>query len=39
MHGLHLDGDPRSFFRRGRGVAIPQVTVPPDLVRRALDAR
>jgi radical SAM superfamily enzyme YgiQ (UPF0313 family) len=36
MHGLGLDSDPRSFFRRGRGVAIPKVTVPPDLIKRAL---
>jgi hypothetical protein len=36
MHGLGLDSDPRSFFRRGRGVAIPKVTVPADLIRRAL---
>ncbi len=37
MHGLGLDSDPRSFFRRGRGVAIPKVTVPADLIRRALE--
>lgn len=36
MHGLGLDADPRSWFRRGRGVSIPKVSVPPDLVRRAL---
>ncbi|HEY5926240.1 MAG TPA: radical SAM protein [Kofleriaceae bacterium] len=38
MHGLGLDTDPRSFFRRGRGVAIPKVTVPADLISRALGA-
>ena len=32
-HGLGLDSDPRSFFPRGR---VPRVTVPKDLVRRAL---
>lgn len=37
MHGLHLDSDPRSFFKRGRGVAIPKVSVPSDLIRRALE--
>jgi hypothetical protein len=46
MHGVGLDADPRSWFerpaarRRGRaGTKIPQVprvSVPPDLVRRAL---
>lgn len=36
MHGLGLDTDPRAWFRRGRGVAVPKVSVPPDLVRRAL---
>ncbi|HTJ44146.1 MAG TPA: radical SAM protein [Kofleriaceae bacterium] len=38
MHGLGLDADPRSWFqarRRGR-IDVPRVTVPPDLVRRAL---
>jgi radical SAM superfamily enzyme YgiQ (UPF0313 family) len=39
MHGLGLDSDPRSFFRRGRGVAIPKVTVPANLIRRALGGR
>jgi hypothetical protein len=44
MHGLGLDADPRSWFARPRGgrlrgPAIPRVTVPPDLVRRALGAR
>jgi radical SAM superfamily enzyme YgiQ (UPF0313 family) len=33
MHGVGLDSDPRSFFERGR---VPRVTVPKDLVRRAL---
>ncbi len=37
MHGLGLDRDPRSWFKRGRGVAIPKVTVAPDLIRRALE--
>src|SRR6185436_18550357 len=43
MHGVGLDADPRSWFerpaarRRGRaGTKIPQVSVPPDLIRRAL---
>jgi radical SAM superfamily enzyme YgiQ (UPF0313 family) len=36
MHGLGLDSDPRSWFKRGRGVAIPKVTVPADLIERAL---
>jgi radical SAM superfamily enzyme YgiQ (UPF0313 family) len=38
MHGLGLDADPRSWFQTGkRGrVAIPRVTVPPDLIQRAL---
>ena len=36
MHGLGLDTDPRAWFRRGRSVALPKVSVPPDLVRRAL---
>src|SRR6185503_9414341 len=31
MHGLGLDTDPRAWFKRGRGVAIPKVTVPADL--------
>jgi radical SAM superfamily enzyme YgiQ (UPF0313 family) len=39
MHGLGLDRDVRTWFRRGRGVAIPKVTVPPDLIRRALAVR
>ena len=34
MHGLGLDSDVRSFFERRRG--LPKVTVPPDLIRRAL---
>ncbi|HSD90819.1 MAG TPA: radical SAM protein [Kofleriaceae bacterium] len=34
MHGLGLDADPRSWF--GRRAKLPNVTVPPDLVRRAL---
>jgi len=36
MHGLGLDADPRSWF--GRRAKLPNVTVPPDLVRRALAA-
>jgi radical SAM superfamily enzyme YgiQ (UPF0313 family) len=43
MHGVGLDADPRSWFdppaRRKRGQRTPQlprVTVPPDLIRRAL---
>ncbi len=32
MHGLGLDEDPRSWFES----AVPQVTVPPDLIQRAL---
>jgi radical SAM superfamily enzyme YgiQ (UPF0313 family) len=36
MHGLGLDRDPRSFFQRGR---VPKVTVPKDLIRRALADR
>ena len=36
MHGVALDADPRSFFPRGR---VPKVTVPKDLVRRALGER
>jgi radical SAM superfamily enzyme YgiQ (UPF0313 family) len=36
MHGLGLDADPRSWF--GRRTKLPKVTVPPDLVRRALAA-
>jgi radical SAM superfamily enzyme YgiQ (UPF0313 family) len=38
MHGLGLDRDVRTWFRRGRGIAIPKVTVAPDLIRRALAA-
>ena len=34
MHGVGLDADPRSWFPRRK--KIPKVTVPPDLVRRAL---
>ncbi|MBS1121485.1 MAG: radical protein [Deltaproteobacteria bacterium] len=37
MHGLGLDADLRSWFPRGRG-KLPKVSVPPDLVRRALEA-
>ncbi len=36
MHGLGLDQDPRTWFPRGR-TKIPKVSVPPDLVRRALE--
>jgi hypothetical protein len=43
MHGIGLDADPRSWFdrpaRRSRGRPIPKlprVSVPPDLIRRAL---
>ena len=37
MHGLGLDADPRSWFpRRGK---VPRATVPPDLVKAALQAR
>jgi len=35
MHGVGLDSDPRSFFQHGR-VRVPKVTVPKDLIRRAL---
>ena len=38
MHGLGLDADPRSWFGKPRGTKIPKVTVPPDLIRRALGA-
>ncbi len=44
MHGVGLDADPRSWFERPRAQRakrppkIPQVTVPKDLIRRALDA-
>ena len=39
MHGLGLDADPREWFRRRRrGQGIPEVTVPADLIRRALAA-
>jgi hypothetical protein len=44
MHGVGLDADPRSWFERPRGrramraTKIPQITVPRDLIRRALDA-
>jgi radical SAM superfamily enzyme YgiQ (UPF0313 family) len=34
MHGMGLDADPRSWFPRRK--KLPKVTVPPDLVRRAL---
>jgi radical SAM superfamily enzyme YgiQ (UPF0313 family) len=36
MHGLGLDTDPRAWFKRGRGVNVPKVSVPADLIRRAL---
>jgi radical SAM superfamily enzyme YgiQ (UPF0313 family) len=36
MHGLGLDTDPRAWFPRGRGVTVPKVSVPADLIRRAL---
>jgi hypothetical protein len=42
MHGVGLDADPRSWFerpaRRARASTprVPRVTVPPDLIRRAL---
>jgi radical SAM superfamily enzyme YgiQ (UPF0313 family) len=36
MHGVGLDADPRSWFDKGRS-KVPKVTVPPDLVRRALE--
>jgi radical SAM superfamily enzyme YgiQ (UPF0313 family) len=41
MHGIGLDADPRSWFDRtrvrGRSLPpLPRVTVPPDLIRRAL---
>ena len=46
MHGLGLDADPRSWFERPRArgraahtPAIPRVSVPPDLIARALAAR
>ncbi len=39
MHGVGLDSEPRSFFRRGRGVAVPKVSVPADLIQRALSRR
>jgi radical SAM superfamily enzyme YgiQ (UPF0313 family) len=44
MHGVGLDADPRSWFEqpaaRSRSAAsrIPKVSVPPDLIRRALAA-
>ncbi len=34
MHGVGLDEDPRSWF--GKRIKVPKVTVPPDLIRRAL---
>jgi radical SAM superfamily enzyme YgiQ (UPF0313 family) len=43
MHGVGLDADPRSWFepvRRTNGrrsPKLPQVSVPPDLIRRALE--
>jgi radical SAM superfamily enzyme YgiQ (UPF0313 family) len=39
MHGLGLDADPRSWFERSarRTQAIPRPSVPPDLIRRALE--
>ncbi|MBV8761313.1 MAG: radical SAM protein [Deltaproteobacteria bacterium] len=37
MHGLGLDADPRTWFpRRGK---VPRATVPPDLVKQALQVR
>ncbi|MDB4953675.1 MAG: Radical domain protein [Myxococcales bacterium] len=36
MHGLGLDADPRSWFGKARA-KVPKVTVPPDLIRRALE--
>jgi hypothetical protein len=42
MHGVGLDADPRSWFeprsraRPTRATRIPEVSVPPDLIRRAL---
>lgn len=36
MHGLGLDADPRSWFGRGNRHKLPKVSVPPDLIRRAL---
>ena len=38
MHGLGLDDDARSWFQGVRGLRVPKVTVPPDLIRRALDS-
>jgi radical SAM superfamily enzyme YgiQ (UPF0313 family) len=44
MHGVGLDADPRSWFERPRArratrtPKVPQVSVPRDLIRRALDA-
>lgn len=45
MHGLGLDADPRSWFKRpalrsrsGTAPKVPKVTVPADLIRRALTA-
>jgi len=42
MHGVGLDEDPRTWFaiekRTARATKIPKVSVPPDLIRRALDA-
>jgi len=39
MHGMGLDADPRSWFERPglrARAKVPRVTVPPDLIRRAL---
>jgi hypothetical protein len=37
MHGLGFEKDPRAWF--GKGFArLPKITVPRDLVKRALDA-
>jgi hypothetical protein len=42
MHGVGLDADPRSWFERpgprarAKAPKIPRVSVPPDLIRRAL---
>ena len=40
MHGLGLDDDPRSWFGRPRNskTKVPAVSVPKDLVKRALAA-
>jgi radical SAM superfamily enzyme YgiQ (UPF0313 family) len=38
MHGVGLDADPRSWFPRKKGLAIPKTKVPPDLISRALES-